>query len=140
MITREADYALRVVLALACRHGGAEVSSSEIAREMGVPYRFLRKLTKRLVTAGIVHSRRGRGGGLVLARDPSDISVRDVVTLISPRAAELSPCVGDPKLCVRSSLCSIHALFGEAQANLDAMLGKVSFAELARSEVAGGSK
>jgi Rrf2 family protein len=135
VITREADYALRVVLALACHAAGAEVASSVIAKEMGVPYRFLRKLTKRLVAVGILHSRRGRGGGLALARTAAAISVHDVLAVMAPRAEELSPCVANPTLCVRSSLCGIHVLFAEAQVNLEAMLARVNFAELARIEV-----
>ncbi|MEI8139570.1 MAG: Rrf2 family transcriptional regulator [bacterium] len=55
MITRETDYSMRLVLALAERHkkGILSASSAEIAAEMDIPYRFLRKLVKRLVVGGI---------------------------------------------------------------------------------------
>ena len=133
MITRETDYAMRLVLALAERYkkGVESVSFSTVALEMDIPYRFLRKLAKRLVAGGLIETRRGKGGGVALARKPQDINLLDVLTATGPRGVELSLCVSAPKACQRSALCRIHREFKVIQTEVDKRLKAVSLADLA---------
>jgi Rrf2 family iron-sulfur cluster assembly transcriptional regulator len=133
MITRETDYSMRLVLALAVRHnkGIDSVSSAAVAEEMDIPYRFLRKLAKRLVSGGLIESRRGKGGGVALARKPKDISLFDVLKATGPRGAELSLCVSEPNACNRSTLCRLHREFKGIQSEVDKRLKAVSLADLA---------
>ena len=132
MITRESDYSMRMVLALSDRHkrGILSASSADVAAEMDIPYRFLRKLVKRLVTGGLLESRRGKGGGIALARKPETITLFDVVRATGPKGIELSPCVSAPKTCSRSALCRIHGEFKTIQTEVDRRLKKVRFSDL----------
>ena len=132
MITRETDYSMRLVLALAERQkkGITSVSSAEVASEMDIPYRFLRKLVKRLVVGGLIESRRGKGGGVALAKAPHAISLYDILKLMGPKGVELSQCSSDPKCCTRSSLCTMQREFESIQAEVDKRLKKVSIADL----------
>jgi Rrf2 family protein len=132
MITRETDYSMRLVLALAARHnkGIDSVSSAAVAEEMDIPYRFLRKLAKRLVSGGLIESRRGKGGGVALARKPKDISLFDVLKATGPRGAELSLCVSEPNACTRSTLCRLHREFKGIQCEVDKRLKAVTLADL----------
>lgn len=134
MITRETDYAMRLVLALAerSRKGVDSVSSADVAKEMDIPYRFLRKLAKRLVAEGIIESRRGKGGGVVLARKPDAISLYDVLKATGPRGVELSPCVSKPQDCKRSALCRLHREFKVIQCEVDGRLKAVSLEDLVK--------
>lgn len=134
MITRETDYAMRLVLALAESHkkGVDSVSSATVAAEMDIPYRFLRKLAKRLVDGGLIESRRGKGGGVALARKPRDISLYDVLKATGPRGAELSACVSRPESCQRSALCRIQGEFHNIQIEVDRRLKAVTMADLVK--------
>jgi Rrf2 family protein len=134
MITRETDYSMRMMLALAERHskGIDSVSSAAVAEEMDIPYRFLRKLVKRLVSGGLIESRRGKGGGVSLARKPGEISLFDVLKATGPRGAELSYCVSDPETCQRATLCRLHREFKGIQGEIDKRLKAVSVADLVR--------
>jgi Rrf2 family protein len=136
MITRETDYSMRLMLALAERHskGIDSVSSAAVAEEMDIPYRFLRKLVKRLVSGGLIESRRGKGGGVFLARKPGDISLFDVLKATGPLGAELSYCVSDPETCQRSTLCRLHHEFKGIQGEVDKRLKAVSVADLVRKK------
>lgn len=133
MITRETDYSLRLMMALAehQKQGEDSVSSAQVAEEMDIPYRFLRKLAKRLVASRLVESRRGKGGGLALSRKPDKITLFEVVQATGPRGAELSLCVSTPKSCQRSPLCRIHQEFAGIQAEVDKRLRAVTLADLA---------
>lgn len=139
MITRETDYSMRMVLALAQRHqaGEATVSSADVAEEMDIPYRFLRKLVRRLVLGGLLESRRGKKGGVGLARDPGLISLYDVVSATGPRGVEMSPCVADPGSCQRSGLCRLFREFQTIQKGVDQHLKRVRIKDLCREPQAG---
>ncbi|MEI7880942.1 MAG: Rrf2 family transcriptional regulator [bacterium] len=132
MITRETDYSMRLVLALANRkkRGILSASSAEVAKEMDIPYRFLRKLVKRLVEGGLIESRRGKGGGVALAKAPQAISLYDIVKLTGPRGAELSLCTADPKSCNRSALCTMQREFSSIQGEVDKRLKEITIADL----------
>lgn len=132
MITRETDYSMRLVLALAGRHrrGQTTVSSADVATEMDIPYRFLRKLVKRLVSEGILESRRGKKGGVALVGDPSKITLFDLVKATGPRGVEMSPCVSHPETCSRSGLCRLMREFQSIQDKVERHLKSVTFTDL----------
>ena len=132
MITRETDYSMRLVLALAARHkkGVDSVSSAEVADEMDIPYRFLRKLVKRLVSGGIIESRRGKGGGVALAHSPDTITLFDILKATGPKGVELSLCVAEPGCCQRSPLCRLHREFKEMQSTVDKRMKSVCVSDL----------
>lgn len=131
MITREADYAIRMVLCLT-RHAAdaAPVPASDISTEMEIPYRFVRKIAGRLVRSGLARSHRGKAGGLRLARRPSALSVLDVLTAIDPSAVTLNVCLLDPRSCRRLGHCEVHAPLARIQGDLERALAQVTFASL----------
>jgi Rrf2 family nitric oxide-sensitive transcriptional repressor len=133
MITREADYAIRVCLHLARqqRAGVARTGTAAMAKELEIPYRFLRKLVLRLVRLGLVASRRGKGGGVCLARRPDALTVRDVLSAVAPESTTLNICLMDGCGCRRSRQCTIHRALATVQATLDRELGRLTFARLA---------
>jgi Rrf2 family iron-sulfur cluster assembly transcriptional regulator len=133
MITREADYAIRVMMLLARREceDKAGASSQEIAKEMDIPYRFLRKLVKRMVAGGLVESRRGKGGGLALRKPAGEISVFDVLQVMGPSGTQLSQCLTDESDCRRSGTCGMHRAIRRIQAGVDRELRAASIASLA---------
>jgi Rrf2 family transcriptional regulator, iron-sulfur cluster assembly transcription factor len=133
MITREADYALRVALCLtaAQREGQESASCAEVAGRMDVPYRFLRKIVKRMVAAGLIRSARGKGGGLRLAREPHRITLLDVVRAIGPTGVTLNRCLTRPGACSRSGKCRAHAALSRIQQVVDRQLASLTMDNLA---------
>ncbi len=71
------DYGVRAVIYLAVK--GDTCSSREISEEMSVPRDYLIQLALRLRNAGIIKARPGKNGGYVLAKDPSDIAIGDIL-------------------------------------------------------------
>ena len=134
MITREADYAIRVMMLLARRQGEAErgLSCLEIAGEMDIPYRFLRKLVKRMVSAELLCSRRGKGGGLTLGPDAASLSLFDVLRVMSPAGTRLSQCLGEGEECRRAGTCRMRRAIHRIQTSVDQQLSAVTIASLAK--------
>ena len=128
MVTREADYAVRIVLFLASRKSdGKVVSSLEMAQEMDIPYRFLRNIIRRLVERGLVESRRGKGGGVRLAQPVASISLHDVLCAIDPTMTRLNICLELSHTCSRKHKCTVHPELERIQRQLDDGLREVSF-------------
>ena len=136
MITRETDYAIRTVLALSLANAeGRLLSAAELAEQMQVPYRFQRSISRKLVAAGILTSRRGHGGGLWLNRAPSELSLLQIMRVMDPKSAILNRCIVAPGECGRNGHCPIHQYFLKMQEKLDRMLDAVKFEQLKAGEM-----
>lgn len=81
-ITTKSPYALQALAELGRVGGAAPVPIGELARRRGIPVQFLEQLFAVLRRAGILRSQRGVKGGYRFARDPSDITVLELVELL----------------------------------------------------------
>lgn len=77
------DYACRALLSLAL-HGASTTPTSvrDIADRTGLPQPYLEQILLALKGAGLVRSKRGVGGGYVLAREPADITLAEIVSAV----------------------------------------------------------
>jgi Rrf2 family protein len=128
-ITRQADYAVRAVLHLAQIKIGDRASTSTVAKEQRIPPSFLAKIISQLSIAGLLHTSRGARGGVMLARDPKDITLLEVIEAIDG-PIQLNECVGDDGVCTFDGDCPIRMVWCEAQDELVARLRKTDFAQL----------
>jgi len=112
------DYALRVLMYLGLK--GSELATiSEIADVYGISRNHLMKVIYRLGQAEFVHTQRGKGGGLRLARDPADISLGDVVRRMEERW-DLVECFSPAgSSCRIQSACQLQGIL---RSSLDAFL------------------
>ena len=84
-ITSKSPYALQALAELG-RHGGdGPVPIGELARRREIPVQFLEQLFAVLRRAGLLKSQRGVKGGYSFARQPSDITVLELVELLDGR-------------------------------------------------------
>jgi Rrf2 family protein len=107
------------------------VRAEMIAREELIPLRFLLKLVRKLVTAGIIKSHRGRSGGYSLAKPADQITVLETVEAVSGKIS-FNRCILEPAACSlhRTETCSFHHFFVELQDEFRAKLLKKNFSEL----------
>ncbi|HWE57344.1 MAG TPA: Rrf2 family transcriptional regulator [Acidimicrobiales bacterium] len=82
-VSTRGDYASRALLSLAL-HAGQEVPTSvrDIAERTGLPQPYLEQILLALKGAGLVRSKRGVGGGYVLARPPAEITLGQIVSAV----------------------------------------------------------
>ena len=90
MITRESDYAIRILRAL---KNGEQQTIEQICQRELVPRQFAYKILKKLDRAGMVSIRRGAGGGCSLGRSLETLTLLDVIRAID-RDFFLKPCLG----------------------------------------------
>ena len=81
-VSTRGDYASRALLSLTLHGGDTPVSVRDIASRTGLPQPYLEQILLALKGAGLVRSKRGVGGGYVLAREPREISLGDIVSAV----------------------------------------------------------
>lgn len=129
-ITRRTDYAIRILLSLARTPDARPLSARELGRLQDVPYSFARSIVSELARAGFVVSRRGRGGGVTLARPAAAVTVLSIIESTEGDIG-LGLCTHDPDYCHRVEGCAMHRVWMEAEAQLRAFLGERTIADLA---------
>ncbi len=81
-ITTKGRYALQLLLEVALHQSQGPVTLSEIAARQGISQPYLWHVITPLTAAGILRVRRGSQGGYLLAREPKDISIKDIVDVL----------------------------------------------------------
>lgn len=90
-LSTKSDYAIKALVRLALAGGDGPVQARDIVAFTGIPPKFLEQVMHDLRQAGLVESRRGKGGGYVLARDPAAVSFADVIDLLDGRRVAPAP-------------------------------------------------
>lgn len=81
-LSRQVQYALCGIFDLAYNGAGEPVHVRRVGERQQIPHAFLEQIFQRLRRAGLVRGKRGPGGGFLLTRPPSEISLREVVEAI----------------------------------------------------------
>jgi Rrf2 family protein len=139
MLTNKGKYGLKAMVHLAGMPPGEPALVADIANANAIPKKFLDAILGELRTAGLVHSRKGRGGGYVLARQAAHIMVGDIVrTLDGPLAPIACASKGYYRRCDDCRIerdCSVRRLMLEVRESIATVLDNCSLATMrARSE------
>ncbi len=81
-LNQATDYAFRMVLHMSLLSPGERVTGAVLAERELIPERFLLKIMRSLIAAGIMRSFRGVDGGFALNREPKNISLLDVIRAV----------------------------------------------------------
>jgi len=125
-ISRQADYAIRVVLDLSLH---PEARIKEVARRQRLSVSYVGRISQRLAKTGILDNRRGRLGCLSLASPPAQISILDVIEAIDG-TAKVDRCLLAPIECGREKFCPVYHVGQEVLLTDVAKFSSVSFASL----------
>lgn len=128
--TKAEEYGLFGALHLAQTEKGQVVALSEISEAQDVPEKFLAKIFQSLSKGGIIRSHRGVRGGFSLAKDPHDITIREVLETIQG-PYHLMRCTEDMSLCRKScEFCSVREVVLMAENRLTSVFGAFTLADL----------
>lgn len=92
MLSKKTQYAFKALVYLTEYTKGGPVLISEIAEKKNIPLKFLENILLELRKAGILDSKKGKGGGYYFAANPAKVSLAQVMRLIDGPIA-LLPCV-----------------------------------------------
>lgn len=130
--TNHADYALRVLMYLRVAPG-RRGSIAEIARAHRISRNHLDKVVQRMGAADLVRTSRGRGGGVHLVRDPTTITVGDVMRAMEDDFAVVE-CLGPARFCRVAGVCGARSVFAAALDSYFAVLDSATLDDVAAND------
>lgn len=127
MLSQTVEYALRAVAHLG-QHAPEARTTEQIAEATRVPAPYLSKVLQALRREGVVHARRGVGGGMTLVRDPGKLTILDVVNAVDPIQRIQTCPLGLKSHGVR--LCPLHRRLDNALAMMERAFEQTTLAEV----------
>jgi Rrf2 family nitric oxide-sensitive transcriptional repressor len=126
-LTTQTDYALRTLMYLAARPSRGNVA--DVASLYGISVNHVAKVVNVLARLGYIHSIRGIGGGIELAKAPQEIVLGTVIEQIEGNL-HLLDCVAVDNICSIQSFCKLRGVLAEAERVQREYLNSVSLADV----------
>ena len=118
MLSKKAQYAFHALTYLVEHRGDAPVHTADIAASKNISVKFLEAILSELRRAGILGSRKGKGGGYYLLKDPAQVPLATVMRVIDGPIA-LLPCVSlnfyEPCEHCDQERCGLNRLMAEVR-------------------------
>lgn len=130
---RLTDYGVGLMTRLAQDDLGDCTNARDLSERSGMPLPTVSKILKLLCQGGLLVSRRGVGGGYILARDPGEITLAQMVGALEGPMA-LTDCAADGDcLCEYQNDCGLQKQWSGINQRLQATLESVTLADMAAS-------
>jgi Rrf2 family protein len=132
MLSKKAKYALQAMILLAREFDKEPVLIADLARQGRIPKKFLEMILLDLKNHGLLRSKKGRGGGYALARDPQSITMGQVIRIVDGPLAPV-PCVSEMAYgrcteCTDERTCGIRMVMKDVRDGIAGILDGTSFA------------
>jgi Rrf2 family protein len=136
MLSKKAKYAIKALIALAERENEEPIRIVDLAAAEQIPPKFLELILLGLRNHGILQSRKGKGGGYLLAQDPADIYLGQIVRIFDGPLAPV-PCASQTAYvrcadCVDQAACGVYLAMKEVRDATAKVLDGTSVASLRR--------
>ena len=134
MLTMKTKYALKALAQLATAQDGLPLQIADIAEQDQIPRKFLEAILAELKHHGFLRSRKGRGGGYLLAKPADTISLASVIRVLDGPIAPVPclsrtayrPCEG----CKDEATCAVRLVLKDAHAASLQVLESTTLADM----------
>ena len=133
-LSQKAKYALRALQRLAREKGRGPVLIVDLAKREEIPRKFLEFILLELKNHGLLASKRGKGGGYTLQKDPKQITLGEVIRLFDGPLAPI-PCASERAFrkcddCHDSATCGTRLVMREVRDAMAKILDNTTLADL----------
>ncbi len=134
MLSKKAQYALYALVYLAREQSRGPMLIREIAEQEKLPRKFLEAILLELKTIGILSSRKGKGGGYILRRNPEDVNMAEIIRHFDGAIA-LLPCATylyyeECQHCKDESTCGIKSYVKEIRDETVSMMKNITLKDI----------
>jgi len=133
-LSKKTEYALRALIYAARFPEGTTFQIRDLAEKNGIPKKFLELILLELKNAGLLESRRGVGGGYLLARRPETIRAAEIVQAFEGPFVTAEPERGAPKAGRGEPSPAVARLVAEASGAMETVFSRWNLADLVREE------
>lgn len=134
MVSTRGRYALRVIIDLAENAKDGYVPMREVAERQGLSLKYLERILPQLVADNLVEGVHGKGGGYRLSRDPSEISVAEVLKVSEGDIAPVACLEDGAKMCDRIDECRTISVWKGLNERINEYLESVKIADLMKEK------
>ena len=124
-------YGVRLMVALAQNYGKDPVFLKDIARGENISEKYLSLIIIPLRGVNLVNSVRGAHGGYNLSKEPSQITLKEIVDVLEGECT-LVECVKKPSSCERSPICATHDVWAMIGEKISETLSSITLDRLAK--------
>jgi Rrf2 family protein len=128
IFSRKSDYGLRALMYLAERRAKGPVTLSEIAEKLMIPKAFLSKILQQLAKKGVVRSLKGPSGGFVLAVEPAEVTLQEILAEIDG-PTRVFECFATEVDCTLYSDCLMREVFADVEDQIGKVLARYTLAD-----------
>ena len=105
----------------------------DVAKDAGIPSAYLSKVVHQLGESGLLYSRRGRNGGVTLARSPDEINLLQICEAVEGREW-LGRCLLGLEVCSDERACPTHEFWKPLREKVRSRLSSLTLADIMRFE------
>jgi len=136
-VSQKGLYALQALMMLTRRYTQGAIRIRDIAYEENLPEKFLELILLQMRDRGIVASKKGKGGGYLLAKPPEEITLGSIIRIIDGPLAPL-PCASETAYrkcdeCVDERSCGTKLVMRQVRDAMSAILDHTTIADVNRT-------
>ncbi len=128
-LSTKGRYGLKAMFELALHYGEGPIPLKTIAENQDISEHYLEQLIAILKKNGLVNSVRGAQGGYLLANQPSNIVVGDIVRSLEGDISLVS-CVGDSRLCANSEKCVTKMVWEKISESINSVIDNITLQDM----------
>lgn len=136
-LSTKGRYGVSAMYDLALQYGRGPISLKSVAQRQDISEHYLEQLMGTLRKAGFVKSVRGAQGGYTLTKDPSQITVGDIIRVMEGPIAPVD-CLLEGKVdnnyCKRANICVTRGVWAKVRDSINQVLDSISLADLCKEE------
>jgi Rrf2 family protein len=135
-LSKKTQYSLRALYALTRTYGRGPTLIAKIAQEESIPQDFLENILLFLKRAGLVESKKGKGGGYALSKPPEKVTIGSVIRMLEGPLAAL-PCASETAYrkcdeCVDDRYCETRIVMRQVRDATATILDNTTLAQVCR--------
>lgn len=133
-LTKKTDYALMAINFMSCQRDDSVANTRTISELYNIPLELLAKILQRLAKKGIIVSQNGPKGGYTLAKEPSLITVGEVIRAIEG-PVQIVRCHEGENTCLQTERCTVRSPLRRIESKIIELLDTTTLDQMYREEV-----
>lgn len=128
-LSTKGRYGLKAMFELSLNQNNGPVPLKFIAKKQNISDQYLEQIFSSLKKSGLVTSVRGAQGGYLLSKEPKDITVGDILTVLEGPVS-LSDCVLDDEVCENSGVCVTKVVWEKMKKGIDEVINSITLQDM----------
>ena len=137
-ISTKGRYGVTAMYELALHYGDGPISLKSIALKQGISEHYLEQLICTLRNNGFVKSVRGAQGGYMLAKEPAEITIAEIITAMEGPIAIVDCLLADAsakeQTCAKAGLCGTRGIWAKVCNSITNVLDSITLADLCQEK------